>query len=255
MKFKDYIGEVNEKNAQGNTETSNLISLASIPLTTKMMDRLGYSYEDEAYHVTSEQYLESLIKLQGKKKQISAFTKGGNELMKLPSNPTILVKLEGNIVIDSESDMWTHIDNQGRRWISLQQDSENNGTKHSEQLKFFIYGIINKIRKDLGYEPLRDGMDYKKIVDINRMTKSDRGLLYKRYFDEIEKYLDKGGYKLLNAHLKENITYSYNEVILNNFKIQGAYSLDNNSKEDVIKSHKIKYLGIKSMNDLANIGK
>jgi hypothetical protein len=250
MKFKDYI---NEKTAMSGFNLSRLIGNLSIPVSTNMMDRLGYSYEDEAYHVTDVQYLESLIKLQGKKKQISAFTKGGNELMKLPSNPTVLIKLEGNIVIEADSDMWTLLDKQGRRWITLANKDDDVGTEYSEKLRFFIKGILNKIVKKLGYEELGDKNMFS--TDISRMIKSDRAILYKEYIKEVEKYLEKDGYKLLNKHLKENITYSYNEVILNKFKIQGAYSLDNDSKKQEIEKSGIKYLGVITKQDMANIGK
>jgi len=250
MKFKDFI---TEKNAQGNTDMKTLIAMNYIPLSTPMMDRLGYSYEDEAYHVTSVQYLKDLKKLQGSKKQISAFTKGGNELMKLPSNPDILIKLEGNIVIEADSDMWTAIDSGGRRWINLVAAKEENGTVHSERLAFFISGIKNKLRKELGYAPLPVG--YQGIKDMAVMAKSDRSKMYKKYIEEVEKYLQKDGYKLLSKHLKENITYSYNEVIMNNIKILGAYSLDNDTKKPDIENAGIKYLGIKPMSELGTIGK
>ena len=250
MKFKDYI---NEKTAMSGFNLSRLIGNLSIPVSTNMMDRLGYSYEDEAYHVTDVQYLDSLVKLQGKKKQISAFTKGGNELMKLPSNPTVLVKLEGNIAIEAESDMWTLLDKQGRRWITLADKNDDVGTEYSEKLRFFIKGILNKIIKKLGYDELGNQTTFSS--DISRMTKADRAILYKEYINEVEKYLDKEGYKLLNKHLKENITYSYNEVILNKFKILGAYSLDNEGKKEEIKKAGIKYLGIMTKQEMANIGK
>jgi hypothetical protein len=250
IKFKEFISE---KNAQGNTDIKTLIAMSAIPLSTPMMDRLGYSYEDEAYHVTSGQYLDSLVKMQNKKKQISAFTKGGFQLMKLPSNPTILVKLEGNIVIDAASDMWTSIDSNGRRWINVVSSENSNGTEYSEKLSFFIRGIANKIRKDLGYGEMSKG--YEGLKDINLMTKEDRNKMYKLYIDSVEKYLQKDGYKLLNKHLKTNITYDYNEVILNKFKIIGAYSLDNDDKKDEIEKAKIKYLGIMPMKDIPNIGK
>jgi len=250
MKFKDYL---NEKTAMTGFKLSRLIGSLSIPVSTNMMDRLGYSYEDEAYHVTDIQYLDSLVKLQGKKKQISAFTKGGSELMRLPSNPTVLVKLEGNIVIDSASDMWTLLDKQGRRWITLADKSDDIGTEYSEKLKFFIKGILNKIVKKLGYNELEAQTSYDS--ELSKMAKKDRAILYKEYIKEIEKYLEKDGYKLLNKHLKENISYSYNEVVLNNFKILGAFSLDNDYKKQEIKDSGINYLGVMSRLDLANIGK
>ena len=250
MKFKEFIAE---KSAQGNYDINKLIGMNAVPLSTDMMDRLGYSYEDEAYHVTDVQYLNDLAKLQGSKKQISAFTVGGNELMKLPSNPTVVVKLEGNFVIEAKSDMWTALDKQGRRWITLADSNNEIGTTHSEKLSFFIGGIKNKIIKKLGYDVYDDKV--KSTNSISWMTKKDRSILYREYIKEVEKYLEKCGYKLLNNHLKENITYSYNEVILNKFKIIGVYSLGINNKENEIKKEGLKYLGNMGMEELSKIGK
>jgi len=259
-KFKDYINEnvKNIKNAQGNNEISELIAFNSIPLSTTMMDRLGYSYEDEAYHITAVQYLEGLKKIQGSKKQISAFTVGGNELLRLPSNPDVLIKIEGNVVIGSESDMWTLIDKGGRRWISLRDSKDNIGTSYGDKLSFFITGIKTKIVKSLGYTDNKipstfDYVSWKSF--INNMTKEDRSKLYKSYIEEVEKYLEKGGYKLLNSHLKNNITFSYNELVMNKIKIIGAYSIDNTDKKKDIEENKIKYLGIISKTDIANLGR
>jgi len=87
------------------------------------------------------------------------------------------------------------------------------------------------------------------------MTKTDRAKLYKLYIENIEKYLEKDGYKLLNKHLKTNITYSYNELILNQFKIEGVYAIDHdypNLKEEV-ESFKLNYLGVKTMKEIIKI--
>lgn len=242
MKFADFI---NEKSAQNNTEMKYLISKNAIPISSSMMDRLGYSYEEEAYHMTSAHYLDGLKNIQHSKKQISAFTQGSNELMKLPSNPNVLVKLEGTIVIDAASDMWTSIDKQGRRWINLEPKSKKNGTEFSEKLAFNIDGIQSKIKKSLGYDVKT------KIEDMN---KSDRNKMYKTYIDEVEDYLQNGGYKLLSKHLNSNITYGYNEVILNSFTIIGAYSLENDTQKSEIENTGIPYLGVFPLSNLNKIG-
>jgi len=111
--LKQLLEEI--KTAQGTNSMKELISLGYLPLSHDMMDRLGYSYDiDEAYSVTNSHYLKNIVKIQNTKKQISSFTKGGLELAKLPSNPNILLKLSGNVVIEAASDAWTLVDTQGR---------------------------------------------------------------------------------------------------------------------------------------------
>jgi len=252
--LREILEEVqNEKvvTAQGHKELIELIANCEIPLSTKMMDRLGYSYDiDKAFHITNAKYLPQLSTLQGTKKQLSCFTKGSNALKRLPSNPNILVELSGNVVLEAKSDMWTDVDKQGRRWIILASSSDDTGTVHSEKLRFFIEGIRNSILKELGYDIPEDS--YARVMQVKfHMTKPDRAKLYKMYFDRVEKYLNKEGYKLLNKHLEENIVFDYNEIVINNIKIVGAYDFDGNLKDEIEKT--TKYLGIKTLDEISKI--
>lgn len=243
MKFKDYI---NEKTL--NRKLSELIAKSAIPLSTPMMDRLGYSYNSEAYHMSNAQFLANLKKLEGSKKQLSCFTKGGSELMRLPSNPNILLKLDGNVVIGGNSDIWSLPDNQGRRWLDIQ-----NNNSDSAKMRTFLQGFAEKIIINLGYEINYkvSNNELKNIIDS--MTSKDRSLLYRQYIDKVESWIDKGGYKMLSKYLKSLDQFEYNEVVLNKIKILGAYSIEGYNKENEIKSEGIKYLGVISKNDISNI--
>lgn len=244
MKFGDYI---NEKTLS--RKLSELISIAAVPLSTPMMDRLGYSYESEAYHMSNAQFLPNLKKLQGSKKQLSCFTKGGPELMRLPSNPNVLLKLEGNLVIGGESDIWTLPDAQGRRWLDI-QNTDPDGLK----MRKFFQGFAEKIISDLGYDLGNDRLLFSELrYIIEQMKPKDRSSLYKQYIDKIESWIDKGGYKTLNNYLKNQKPFLYNEVVLNKFKVIGVYSVEGNDKEMEIKAQGFKYLGVISKTEIAKI--
>jgi len=240
MKFKNYLESISEVYTYS---YEKLISSCSIPVTSKMMDRLGYSYEkEEVNHLTNFKKLEDLIKIQGTKKSISCFTKGSKELSNLPSWPNVLVKLKGTVLIDSPSDMWTFVDKQGRRWISLLSSSERKISKETEELKFFIKGIRNKILTKYNIT-LNDREIPKELKNIDGKTKSK---IIKEYIDEVEKYIQKGGYKALSNHFKNDITYGYNELVVENFKILGVYKISDsflNTKKEDIEGLGLKYLG------------
>lgn len=213
MKFKQYLNEYTK------LKLSYLISLRAVPLSEPMMDRLGYSYETEAYHLTNTRHLKELFKIQGSKKQISTFTKGGPELARLPSQPDILLKLQGTAVIDGASDIWTLVDTSSRRWIDHANRVEGN------KLNFRINGLLQKLLDTPDDVSKMKPKEIEKI--INNMNNKDKSKLYKDYIDEVERYLDSGGYKDLSNYLKNvSAGLTYNEVILSNFKIISVQTVD-----------------------------
>jgi len=237
MHFKDFINE-----ATTLFKRLDLLSKSFIPIDRNMMDNLGYSYNSDAYHITSVQWLKKLKSIEGTNKQISCFSKGSTELMKLPSNPNVLVKLKGNVVISGKSDIWTWLDSKGYRWI----DSKN------KKLENDIKNIIIKLMKEfnLNVSNIKDSKNIS--TNIRTLEIKEIKLFIKNYLDRLEKYLDKGGYKLLNESLN-NITYRYNELIMDNIEIIGAYSIENDTKKEDIQKENIKYLGIISMKEIDKI--
>ena len=244
MKFKDFIDEA----SQNQHKLSSMLAYLNIPLDTEMMERLGYSYNGEAYHMTSPQWFEELKKMEGTNKQLSTFTIGSSELLKLPSNPQVVIKLSGNVVIEAQSDMWTTIDRYGMRWMDVKDD----------KIKFVLEGLLISEMKKLGIDISELPIKYngpEAEYFISNIDKKRRNKLYTNYIKRVEDWIDKGGYKQLNNYLKSYITYSYNEVILNKFKILGAYGLDNDSKKTEIEKAGFKYLGVMTQKEIAKIGK
>jgi len=228
MKFKNYLESIYERIDFG-SEIEELIKQGMIPISPKMMMDLGYSNDEDlqAYHMTNAMDLKTL-KGMNKKSQLSCFTKPSLELTKLPSKPNIVVKVQGRLLIEGLSDLYTFLDKDGRRWIKLDEKSQLK-TGPGKKLKFLIDGIQKRIFKNKIYSTL----------------------LYKEYLKEITKLLDKGGYKLLNEHLKI-ITYNYNEVILDKVKILGAWDFNADKKQE-IQENKIKYLGHMNASDLIKL--
>jgi hypothetical protein len=244
MKFKEFLDEA----SQNSHKMIEMLSYLSVPLDMDMMDRLGYSYEGIVYHMTSPQYFSDLKKFQGTKKQLSTFTKGSSELLKLPSNPNTVAKLEGTIVIEAESDMWTTIDTTGRRWIDIKDD----------KIKFTLDGILYSCIKNIlpkeslsSFPTKHNAEEY--LEFFKGLKPKERSKIYLMYLQKVEEYIDKGGYKDLNKYLKSYITYDYNEVIITKYKVLGLYSLDNDSKENDIKKAGFKYLGVMTQKEVKNI--
>jgi len=230
--FKQFLNEY--------TSRSTYLHIANrnIPLNSGLMKRLGYYQENvQAYHVTNHMYLKEMAKNQNKRKtQISAFTKGGPELARLPSQPDVLLLLEGDAVISGDTDIWTGISGRGIRWIEIGHKSTTSENKHAKKLKFYIDGVLQKLVnkyqiKDKGKEINVYNLSDTKLGNVLfdyliEMDKKEYQMLYKDYIQEMEHMLNTVGYKELNQYLKTISDMKYNEVILTKWKILEVYLLD-----------------------------
>jgi len=219
-----------------------LISNRCIPLELSMMKRLGYSYSGEkAFHLTNSRHLSGLAKIQGTKNQLSTFTVGGPELVRLPSQPDCMVELLGTEVIRGKSDIWTTVDKDGMRWIN--HNVQERSTKY--KLTFMIDGILTKLLKEFGVDFNAEQQPSSEVLKAIKQVK-DTKKFHKAYFKSIESWVDAGGYKEFQNYLDTAAEMKYNEVVLTKFKITGVYSLDNDipKVQAFCKKTGVKYKGV-----------
>jgi len=200
------LKEILEKMATKQYDDTFLIKNNFIPFFKEMSEELGYLQEDkECYHLTTIKYIQDLAKIQNTDKTISGFSKGGNDLMKLPvisSGMPILVKIKGDCILEGNADLYTFPDKQGRRWIKTDFPA-------GKKLNFFLSGFSKKALE----------------------SKNP----FETYYNKILDWLDEGGYKILNKFLKDNIQTNYNECLMTNFKIKEIYWLNEVNKDEIQK--------------------
>jgi len=93
-----------------------------IPVSSAILDKvLPDKIRTTVFHVTDIKGGENLIKLQNKKKTISAFFfMDTSYLMQgVKAGGGTIAELDGNIVVSADSDIMSMPDKQGRRWIEL----------------------------------------------------------------------------------------------------------------------------------------
>jgi hypothetical protein len=252
MSFKTYIKESDELLLEFTKHNiPELIANRSIPLEPGMMRRLGYYLEGEqAYHLTNDKNLADMKKNQGKRnQQISCFTEGSHELSRLPSQPNVLLLLEGDTVIEGKTDIWTTSSVRGRRWLDVR---DRPGAK---KLTFFINGVLQKVSKSIGlgidiYE-MKPGELQRVIENLDRnMTKQ----FYLMYLREMESMLNQQ-YKELNLYLKSAAEMKYNEVVLTKWKILEAWCVGHEQPFIVhqLKELNISYAGVIEQRDFPNL--
>jgi len=257
MKFKKFLLE-QELFYKGIAE---MLSSSSIPITSKVSKLLGFEQKNiEVFHCTTNKHLSAMIKLQNSKKHISTFTKGlSNLLDKIIIKPDVMFVLKGNSVMEFEHDIFSTPDKYGRRWLSTTGTPKSQFLQDAINIKV-IKQMLLLSGKDLDpYNVLADKRTYKEI--FNLLNKKQKTEIVQMYFDKIHDMMTKPIYtKIVKDILSINkISSTYNEIILNNFKIIGAYALENgryqynhDSAKDDIESKKIKYLGFISQSEFKN---
>ncbi len=243
--FKQFLNEWSDH------ELSYLIAQGAIPLDPGMMKRLGYYQEKvQAYHLTNKFHLENTIENQNKRQtHLSCFTKGGPELARLPSQPNVLLLLEGDSVIEGKTDIWTTVSWRGKRWLDIR------GRKGAEKLEFYVKGVLQKLSDqwEFGIDVYKQSPGYLED-EIDKLSKSESIVFYKQYLTEMERMLNRN-YKTLNKYLKTAAEMKYNEIVLTKWKILQAWCVDYDRPDIIIilEKNKIPYSGVIKTGDFSKL--
>jgi len=210
--------------------------------------------------------LEDLIKLQGKKKSISAFYNIQNERISdgIKTEGGYVVELEADVLVAAPDDIASQPDGSGRRWIVLQTllndpDDYPAGMGGKSKLKgiendinALLLGIITKHSQDKDTQqrakasPGAMWMNYGK--DFDNKTKH---IIIKDYMDGIEKVMLKHSVALrsvftdyvnkrtLDPDEDSGDVAAWDELIVNNFTIKmihvgSEYSEDFEGDDDIM---------------------
>jgi hypothetical protein len=223
--FKQYL----EEEVWGAKKTDWFVfnfGVKHLPFTTKMIDRVfGKSKKIKALHFTDLEGLKSLIKIQGTKKQISVLT-DTDDLnfhqalkMGIGNEGGILVQLEGVPIMEFPVDVFSKVDEAGRRWVPL----KNFKGLDSVSAKFEIDDLTRKI-----YDKYKDQFDYdatiREFEDLKILAdKKLKAQIIKDWFDQIEIFMVKHAKELSNLNIDSNSVVDYNEVLMNKIKIKSFH--------------------------------
>ena len=129
-----------------------------IPLTAKMLKRALKTKLPRArvFHVTAPEYLDQMVKMQGKRKSISAATQlhptvvtGG-----INTRGGLVFELKSDVLVSAPNDIMSRPDKTGRRWLEwymLSTEGMINGQRVKNEIEKF--GIKEKKKLILKYDP------------------------------------------------------------------------------------------------------
>ena len=151
------------------------------PISGPMMKRLETSERQEALHFTDLDGLKSLFDIEGSAKSISVITwiqeiDFAIELLDgIDTSGGIAVEVTGDIALRAEGDIFTEVDNQGRRWVDLRQFRSQ--VSKSDNPDFIVeyekkyHDIVRKITKVFFTDRMRADLvklDY--FVDVKYLN-------------------------------------------------------------------------------------
>ena len=238
-----------------------------IPLSSAIFKRV---WPDDiratVFHLTDGDGLDKLVKLQGKKKSISAFTSMDRYYYSrgVQTAGGIIAEIDGNVLIAAPTDIMSRPDNTGRRWTAFRAISgrEKFGRIDNQTIAS-IAKDIEKLFKQLvtTYYPDKLQPYNKKIVNtqwqyIGQHPLSDKRKIIADYIDGMEKVIKKHSDKLRGVFTRyldnRRTDDSWDEVIVNDIKIKKVHILETDwaGREDESRlkllDHKLKKLKIPS---------
>jgi len=272
MKFKDFL---KEKYINENKEYFFLLD-GRVPLAPKLWSRIQkINKVPLCYHTTDLNGLKTIQKIQGQKKQISAFTVGDTTVAGgVETDGGILIELSGESTLTLDGDAWTSLDRSGTRWWNLEEMA--NGLDRMKlliNLREKLQTAMKDVLKDnfgnfftdnnFKYQP----PSFLASIITNKFSGKDKAKFIKMGLDVAEKIIAHSNFdKIITLADEEgNKIYGsmghFNEIVLHNFKILNVYGVVgyrgiNDKTKEVIKlqrSNKLKLDGWTSANYIEDI--
>jgi len=245
--FKQYLNEftitgLSTMLFQGGGTAGSL----KIPISSSMYKRIWpETIRATVFHTTDERGLQSLSKLEGRKKSISAFFSMFARYMEkgIATSGGAIVEMDADVLMSASGDIMSQVDKSGSRWTTIDDmRGTSRYTNFDKVEKDFDALIANLVKKYLpkGKEVQQTKFfahDSGDVFDIwGDMKKHLKGdgrslnLLIKDYFDGMEKIIKKHSdtfYGVLLSYVKKRTTdESWDEQVVNNIKVKKVHLLE-----------------------------
>ena len=211
-----------------------------IPLSSSIFKRVWPDdIRTTVFHLTDVDGLDKLVKLQGKKKSISAFTSMDRYYYNrgVQTAGGIVAEIDGNVLIAAPTDIMSRPDNTGRRWTAFRAISGREKFGRIDDLTIKSIGKdVEKLFKQLitTYYPDKLQPYSKKLANtqwqyIGQHPLSDKRKIIADYIDGMEKIIKKHSAKLRGVFTRyldrRRTDDSWDEIIVNDIKIKQVHIL------------------------------
>ena len=196
-----------------------------IPLSPSILKEFERDVKG-VYHITDIKGLQKLARLQGKRVDISTFSKGSKGLgVGLLRSAEVLVTLDGKSSVDFAGDVASKVDRNGIRWLS----SHGSISKNVNDIVFaFGRKILKKVMSNFKIPEASDPVYNRTIplhIGVGNWIHDKDGKTKRKFI----KYYHTEAKKLVNKQLIDKINkavsrpglkaFQHDEILLHNFKI------------------------------------
>ena len=236
--FKQYLREF-----RGGSSLSDMLFLPSIksynrlkiPISSSMYKRIWpETLRATVFHTTNEDGFKTMAKLQGKKKQISAFFSMQSKYMEVgiatQGGDRSVLEMDADVILSAKGDVMTEVDRSGRRYTTISDLQETSRFTDFKKVEKDLESMFTKlVNKYLERDKFQSSLDEfglwhlaKRKVDSKTMR-----LIIKDYIDGMEKVIKKNidtfSSAMLSYAKKRETDYSWDEQVVNNFKVKTAH--------------------------------
>ena len=215
-----------------------------IPLSPSIMKRIWpKSIRSKAFHLTDDDGVRKLKRLQGGKKSISAFYNMDDYIIQsgIKTEGGYVVELEGDVLVAAPDDIASQPDKTGRRWLvwsTIKDPINNNGMGGGSKIQKMEKDLENLLIKLIEKHDENPIEAYQQIPataweDLGRKAGGKaKSLIIKDYIDGMEKIMKKYSKPLrsiLTDYTKKKTlepdpdsgdVAMWDELVVNNFTIQ-----------------------------------
>lgn len=200
----------------------------------------------KAYHVTNILNVKNINDLQNTKRSISVFNKVnkvGILSAGVEAGGGIVFEVNGNVLIKSPADLYTEVDDRGRRWVSLERiKSQLYSSKH---VKTFI-GYIKRIQTD--FDLIRDDLEDEMMEAFRARRHEEKGhkklmgTLVRKMFKQLDTHFNKFKKEYLEIFTEMALVdfkdkMDYDESVVNHIKVKNIFIITNNLEDWQIKEY------------------
>ena len=206
-----------------------------IPISSSMFKRIWPdTLRATVFHTTDGKGIKKISKLQGKKSQISAFFEMQSRYMEVgvatQGGVHSVLEMDADVLLSASGDVMSHLDQAGRRYTSISDLKETS--------RFVKFGAVEKDLQKM-FDPLvkkylkkGEFQENATVWELWRMAerkvdKKTMSLIIKDYMDGMEKVIKKNidtfSSAMLSYAKKRSTDLSWDEQIVNNFKVKTAH--------------------------------
>ena len=235
--FKQYLNE-----ARG-TSLSDLLFLPRIgyydqlmiPISSPMFKRIWPdTLRATVFHTTDGDGIKSISKLEGQKKSISAFFSMMSRYMEVgvatQGGVHAVLEMDADVLLSASGDVMSHVDRTGRRWTSISDLKETSRfvkfAAVEKSLEKMFEALVKKYLKRGEFQENATVWELWRMAE-RKVDKKTMSLIIKDYMDGMERVIKKNidtfSSAMLSYAKKRSTDLSWDEQIVNNFKVKTAH--------------------------------